>query len=94
MDRKRRVLRLIDTYVNDIHKESIETFYGPNTYVKIHNITFSYTKPTAVVEVVMNLGDIISEEVLDTELITVLVNQSFSYILPDHSVMCYVRWDV
>ena len=64
MDNKRRFYRLLEFYLNDYNKESVESYYGKGSRVKIRNVTFTQKTKSIVLEVVIVLGEIISETVM------------------------------
>ena len=41
LDKKRRLFRLIETYINDYQREAVEEMYGVGAKIKIHNIAES-----------------------------------------------------
>jgi hypothetical protein len=94
LDKKRRFFRLIETYINDFRKESIEEMYGVGTKIKIHSMSESVSQKSLLFEVVIVLGNTISEEVLDRKLADILVQDALTYFFPDQSIKTYVRWDV
>ena len=94
MDRKRRVIRLIETYINDFRGSAVEEMYGKGTKIKIHEITYSYTTKSILIEAVIILGELITDEVMDRALVDILIQDSIFYIYPDFNVKTYVRWDV
>ena len=93
-DKKRRLFRLIETYMNDFHKEAVENVYGKGTYIKIHSMTESYSTKSLLFEVVIVLGDTISEQVMDRTLADILIQDALVYFFPDQNIKTYVRWDV
>ena len=79
MDNKRRVYRLLEYYINEFRKEAVEGFYGKGSKIKIHNITFTQRTKSAVVEVVIVLGDVITESQMDEKMATILVSNAMRY---------------
>ena len=94
MDNKRGFIRLLELYLNRTKKQVVEDFYGKGTYLKIHNIDFSPVKNHAMVEVVIILGDIISEKAMDEKMASVLVSDGFDFFFRGTSIHLVVRWDV
>lgn len=92
MDNKRRFYRLLEFYINEQNKESVETWYGKGSVIKIHNITFTQKK-SAVIEIVIVLGDIISETLMNEKMATVLVSDGLGYFFPELSIHLIHRWD-
>lgn len=94
LDKKRRFFRLIESYINDFRKDAIEEMYGVGTKIKIHSMSESISQNALLFEVVIVLGDTITEERLDRKLADVLVQDALTYFFPDQSIKTYVRWDV
>ncbi len=94
LDKKRRFFRLIETYINDFRKDSIEEMYGVGTKIKIHSMSESVSQNAILFEVVIVLGNTISEEVMDRKLADILVQDALTYFFPNQSIKTYVRWDV
>ncbi len=54
----------------------------------------SASQKAILFEVVIVLGNTISEEVMDRKLADILVQDALTYFFPDQSIKTYVRWDV
>jgi hypothetical protein len=93
MDRKRRIFRLIEVYLNDFRGSAIEEMYGNGTKIKIHSISDSIKDKSILIEAVIVLGDSINEEVMDRELADVLIQDALVYFYPEYSIKTMVRWD-
>lgn len=94
MDKKRRLFRLIEYYMNVFQKEAVDSVYGSGTKIKIHSMTESYSTNSILFEVVIVLGDNINEEVMDRSLADILVQDALVYFFPNYNIKTYVRWDV
>lgn len=94
LDKKRRLFRLIETYINDYQKEAVEEMYGVGTKIKIHNIAESQRQNSILFEAIIVLGDTITEQVMDRKLADILIQDAVVYFFPDQSIKTYVRWDV
>ena len=94
LDKKRRLFRLIELYLNDYEKNAIEQMYGVGTKIKIHSMSESITEKSILFEVVIVLGDTISEEVMDRSLADILVQDAMNFFFPEYLIKTYVRWDV
>jgi len=93
MDRKRRIFRLIEVYLNDFRGFAIEEMYGKGTKIKIHSISDSIRDKSLLIEAVIVLGDTINEEVMDRELADVIIQDALMYFYPEYSIKTMVRWD-
>jgi len=93
LDKKRRLFRLIEYYINDHNSKSVDLFYGNGAKIKIHSLTESITKKTLLFEVVVVLGEVINESVLDEEPADLLVREALFWFFPEYYVKTMVRWD-
>ena len=94
MDRKRKLSRLIESYMNDFRGDAVQEVYGKGSYIKIHNLNFSVTQQSVLLEAVIILGDLITEEHIDRKLADVLIQYATVYFFPEYSIKTYVRFDV
>jgi len=94
MDRKRKLFRLMESYMNDFRGNAVQEMYGKGSYIKIHNLNFSVTQQSVLLEAVVVLGDLITEEHIDRALADVLIQDAMVYFFPECSVKTYVRFDV
>lgn len=94
LDKKRRIFRLIENYINDFQGDAVQTVYGNGARIKIHNISFSVANKTILMEAIIILGDLITEEYMDRSLADVLINDAMVYFYPECSIKTYVRFDV
>ena len=93
-DKKRRLFRLIESYINDFQGDAVQEMYGKGSRIKIHNLNFSVTKSVVLLEAVIVLGDLITEEHIDKKLAEILIQDALVYFFPETSVKTYVRFDV
>ena len=94
MDNKRRLYRLLEVYLNGFKSDLVESIYGKTSYIKVHTVTFGISDNSVLVELVVILGDVINEEVLDTSLAEVLITDALIYFWPEKKISTLVRWDV
>lgn len=94
LDKKRRLFRLIENYVNDFQGDAVQEMYGKGSHIKIHSLNFSVTNQTILMEAVIVLGDVITEQHMDRQLADVLVQDALVYFFPECSTKTYVRFDV
>jgi hypothetical protein len=93
-DRKRRVIRLLESYLNDFRSEAVQEMYGSGSKIKIHDILHSTNSNSLLLEVVIVLGNVINEDVMDRKLADILIQDALVYFYPDMPVKTYVRFDV
>jgi hypothetical protein len=94
MSKKRNLFGLIEHYINEYHKNSVEEFYGEGSRIKIHNINYSITEKSILMEAVVILGNNINESVLDRSMADALIQEAMVYFYPECSIKSYVRYDV
>jgi hypothetical protein len=94
LDKKRRLYRLLETYINDFRGDAVQEMYGKGTKVKIHNINFGTTSKSIFIESIIILGEIINESVIDKSLVDILIQDAMVYFYPEASLRTYVRIDV
>jgi len=94
MDNKRRLYRLLEVYLNGFKSDLVESIYGKTSYIKVHTVTFGISDNSVLVELVVILGDIINEDVLDTSLAEILIKDALIYFWPEKKISTLVRWDV
>ena len=94
MDNKRRLYRLLEVYLNGFKSDLVESIYGKTSHIKVHTVTFGISDNSVLVELVVILGDVINEDVLDTSLAEVLIKDALIYFWPEKKISTLVRWDV
>jgi hypothetical protein len=94
MDRKERFSRLIEIYLNESRLETIESFYGLGTRIKITKIDKQVGKNHLFLEASIVLGDVINEDVMDREMADILIQDALIYMFPDYSITVMMNWDV
>ena len=93
MDRKHRIIRLIENYINDFQGQSVKEMYGEGSIIKIHDIFYSTTQKSVLVEAIVILGDLINENLMDRKMADILIQDALVYFYPEHSNKIYVRFD-
>ena len=53
LDRKQRLFRLIENYMNDFHKEAVREIYGEGSLIKVHSMNYSYSTKSVLFEIVV-----------------------------------------
>lgn len=92
-DIKRIILRNLEKNLNEYYKDSINEFYGQGTRVRIHNLTHSLSTNTILIESVVHLGEIINEDILDTSLVEIIVQDMGKHYFPHKKIKSLVRWE-
>jgi len=93
IDKKQRLFRLIESYLNEFKGDAVEEVYGKGTKIKIHTINFSVTSKSVILESVIVLGETINESVMDRSLADILIQDALIYFFPDYHIKTYVRFD-
>ena len=94
LDRKRRLFRLIEIYMNDFQGKAVQEIYGNGSKIKVHSMTDSYSTKLVIFEIVVVLGETINESVMDKSLAEILIQDALIYFFPDQNIKTYVRFDV
>ena len=94
MDNKRRLFRLIEVYLNGFKGDLVESIDGNRSIIKVHTVTFGVSDNSVLVELVVILGDVINEEILDTSLTEILIQDALVYFFPEKTIKTIIRWDV
>ncbi len=90
---KKRYIRIIEKYLNVIKKNDVELMYGKGSKIEVRNINPSISSNSITVEVVIILGEVINEEVLDSSLTPYLIQDILELIFPDVITKTIVSWD-
>ena len=94
LDKKRRLFRLIESYMNDFRGDAVQEMYGDGARIKVHSMTDSYSTKSVLFEIVIVLGATINESMMDKTLATILIQDALVYFFPDQNVKTYIRFDV
>jgi hypothetical protein len=94
LDKKQRLYRLIESYINDSKGNAVQEVYGKGTKIKIHNINFGVTSKYVLIEAVIILGDTINEQTIDKELANILIQDASVYFFSDYIIKTLIRFDV
>jgi hypothetical protein len=93
VDLKKRYIRIIEKYLNVIKKNDVELMYGKGTKIEVRNINPSISSNSITVEVMIILGEVINEEVLDSSLTPYLIQDILELIFPDVMTKTIISWD-
>lgn len=94
-DKKQRFFRLLESYINDYRKDAVELMYGEGSKIKVHHWTYNGKGDTFVFELVIVLGGVINESVMDKSMAVALLNDALVYFYPEiEKIKCMVRFDV
>lgn len=95
MDNKRRFFRLIENYINDFRGDAVREFYGGNgARIKIHSLNIGIKDNSIMLEAVVILGDVITEDTINDVLAHILLQDAIIYFFPEMKLKTYVRFDV
>lgn len=95
LDKKRRFFRLLEIYMNDIKKDEVELMYGKGSKIKIHNWSHNLTGDKVIFDMVIVLGELIDESVMDTSFSEILLKDALVYFYPEiFNIGCIVSFDV
>jgi hypothetical protein len=94
MDKKLKLFDLIEYYINDYQKKSVEEYYGKGTKIKVRSLDYINSQKCILAEIKIVLSETINERVLNRELADVLIQDALVYFYPEHYVKVMVGWDV
>jgi hypothetical protein len=94
LDKKQRLFRLIENYMNDFQGNAVQEMYGDGARIKVHSMTDSYSTKSVLFEIVIVLGTTINESMMDKTLASILIQDALVYFFPDQNVKTYIRFDV
>jgi hypothetical protein len=94
LDKKQRLFRLIENYMNDFQGNAVQEMYGEGARIKVHSMNESYSEKSVLFEIVIVLGNTINESVMDKTLANILIQDALVYFFPDQKIKTYVRFDV
>lgn len=94
-NKKKRFYRLLEEYINGSQKEAVELIYGKGSRIEVYNWIHNTKGDTFLFEIIVHLGNTISESVIDTEMAEALLNEALQYFYPEvTNVKCMVRFEV
>lgn len=93
MSQKRSIIKIMNKYLHEVHKGTIESYYGVGSKIKIHNITPSHSSGMLLIDAKVHLGDTINEEVLENDMCDLLVRESIEPIFPEAHIKVMISWD-
>lgn len=94
MDRKRKLFRLMETYMNDFRGNAVQEMYGKGSRIKIHSMSHGLSTNLILFELVIELGETINESVMNKDLANILIEDASVYFFPDHKIKSFARFDV
>lgn len=94
LDKKRRLFRLIEGYMNDYRGDAVREIYGEGSKIKIHTIDYINSTKSILIEVIILLGETINESVIDETLAKILLQESLVYFFPNQIIKTIIRFDV
>ena len=84
----------MNRYLAESCQDTIDSFYGIGTKIKVKNLSFSLSNNLILVEVKIFLGEVISEEVMENEMCDLLVRETIEPIFPEQHIKVMISWDV
>lgn len=90
----RRIIPLIEHYVNKVFKDEFEVFYGKDSSIKITKVAYATTKKSIYIECVVILRGELHDDIMDNTLITVLLSDSIKFFNINESVLFNISFDV
>ena len=84
----------MNKYLDLSCQDSIDSFYGVGTKIKVKNLSYSLINNLILVDVGILLGDTISEEVMENTMCDLLIRETLDPIFPEQHIKVMISWDV
>jgi hypothetical protein len=84
----------MNRYLAESCQDTIDSFYGIGTKIKVKNLSYSLSNNLILVEVKIELGEVISEEVMENEMCDLLIRETIEPIYPEQHIKVMISWDV
>lgn len=99
MTKKERFSRIIESFVNEQRKDSLELFFGTNSKLKIQNIDYSDRLKTIIIEAKVIFGGDFDESFTDftyffDEMLGVFIKDAVEYIEPNAKIALTISYDI
>lgn len=91
---KKNIIKIMNKYLAESCQDTIDSFYGIGTKIKVRNLSYSLSNNLILVEVEINLGEEISEEVMENEMCDLLIRESIEPIFPEQHIKVMIGWGV
>jgi hypothetical protein len=84
----------MNRYLAESCQDTIDSFYGVGSKIKVKNLSYSLSNNLILVEVKIELGEVISEEVMENEMCDLLIRETIEPIYPEQHIKVMISWDV
>jgi len=84
----------MNRYLVENYQDTIDSYYGIGTKIKVKNLSYSLSNNLILVEVKIELGEVISEEVMENEMCDLLIRETIEPIYPEQHIKVMISWDV
>lgn len=83
----------MNKYLDLSCQDSIDSFYGVGTKIKVKNLSYSLINNLILVDVGILLGDPISEEVMENTMCDLLIRETIEPIFPEQHIKVMISWE-
>lgn len=83
----------MNRYLAENYQDTIDSYYGIGTKIKVKNLSYSLSNNLILVEVKIELGEVISEEVMENEMCDLLIRETIEPIYPEQHIKVMISWD-
>lgn len=90
---KKNIIKIMNRYLTESCQDTIDSYYGKNTKIRVKNLSFSLSNNLILVEVLIKLGEEISEDVLENEMCDLLIRETIEPIFPEQHIKVMIGWD-
>lgn len=92
---KRRIMRILEKYINEGERKNLELFYGINSRLKIRDYGFSTNMNCYFFDVIILLGESVNEDYMEDIFANELISESLKVLFSeDKKVSIIVKFDV
>jgi len=84
----------MNRYLVENYQDTIDSYYGIGTKIKVKNLSYSLSNNLILVEVKIELGEVISVEVMENEMCDLLIRETIEPIYPEQHIKVMISWDV
>jgi len=83
----------MNRYLAESCQDTIDSFYGIGSKIKVKNLSYSLSNNLILVEVKIELGEVISEGVMENEMCDLLIRETIEPIYPEQHIKVMISWE-
>jgi hypothetical protein len=94
MSNKKKVIKLIESYINNVRKNDISLVYGHGSTIKIRDIEYLTSTKSILIDCKVIFGEIINEEMFDTVMLETIISDAINMFYSNMKLTVSVNYDV